>query len=70
MFNKFQVETWSTNTRNDRKALFRKFVGSKKKLEKKIKFMWFIDRCTKDHQDEYVKNLQIVWDEINEYFSK
>jgi len=31
-------------------------------LEKKMRFVWFLDKCTKDSQGKYIENLQTIWD--------
>jgi len=63
---KFDVGIWSSKCGvNEGKALFTKFIGTKKKeIEDRIKFCWFTERCTRDNKGKMVKNMENVWEEF------
>jgi hypothetical protein len=55
----------------DEKTLFKKIINPKTKtVEKKNKFLWYINRCAKNSGSLYVNNLQIVCDEFEDVFCR
>lgn len=58
---KYQIGIWSSKSGSDKGDLFRKFLGSKKKvIVNKIKYIWFVDKCNAYSEGKYAKNLKNI----------